>query len=185
MKIGRGCKISDKASFYENEGTITIGDNVRIDDFCLFSTGGNGSIYVGNHIHFAAYCGVWGGGGIIFADLSQFATKCTFLSKSDDWSGHSLIGPCVPDKYKPGLKSAQIYVGEHVVVGAGSVVLPGVTIGEGAAIGAMSLVKWNVLPWGIYAGIPAKLIKQRSSEMKGLAKEFLVDHELMLTVEGY
>ncbi len=177
MIVGKNCKISDKVSIYENEGSITIGDNVRIDDFCILSTGGKGSIKIGNHIHISSYNGLYGGGGIIFEDFVQIASRCLFLSASDDFSGHSLVGPCVPVKYKPGLRYAPITLKKHALVGAGSIILPGVFVGEGSAIGAASVVKWNVLPWGIYAGIPAKYIKPRSQEMKRLEKEFMEEYE--------
>lgn len=185
MIIGKNCKISDKISVYENEGTIMIGDNVRIDDFCILSTGGNGSIKIGNHVHVSSFNGLYGGGGIVFEDFVQIASRCLFLSASDDFSGHSLVGPCIPKKFKPGLKYGKICLEKHALVGAGSIILPNVTIGEGSAIGAASVVKWNVIPWAIYAGIPAKLIKYRNQEMKRLAKEFIewYDQSLERTIE--
>jgi acetyltransferase-like isoleucine patch superfamily enzyme len=54
-----------------------------------------------------------------------------------------------------------VHLGKHVIVGTGSTILPGVTIGEGAAIGAMSLVTKDIQPWKIAVGIPAKEIKER------------------------
>jgi acetyltransferase-like isoleucine patch superfamily enzyme len=51
-------------------------------------------------------------------------------------------------------------------------VLPGVTLGEGCAIGAMSLVMKDVEPWSIYAGIPAKKIKERKNNLLKLEKQF-------------
>ena len=43
-------------------------------------------------------------------------------------------------------------------------VLPGVTIGEGAVIGAQSLVKKDCEPWTVYTGIPVKPLKKRPSD---------------------
>ena len=58
-----------------------------------------------------------------------------------------------------------ITIGKHVIVGASSLILPGVKIGEGTAIYAMSMVTKTTEEWSIYFGIPAKRIKSRSKEM--------------------
>jgi galactoside O-acetyltransferase len=47
------------------------------------------------------------------------------------------------------------------MLGANTVVLPGITIGEGAFVGAGSLVKSSLAPWGVYAGNPLRLVKMR------------------------
>lgn len=51
--------------------------------------------------------------------------------------------------------------------------LPGAVIPEGTAIGAMSLVKGALRPWGIYAGIPCKWVKERRKDLLELEKLFL------------
>jgi len=55
-RYGRNVLISRKVSFYYPE-KIEIGNNVRIDDFCILS----GHIVMGNYIHIAAYCGLFAG----------------------------------------------------------------------------------------------------------------------------
>ena len=55
--------------------------------------------------------------------------------------------------------SKDIVIGNHVWIGARSTILKGVTINEGAIIGASSLVTKNVLANTIVGGVPAKLIK--------------------------
>ena len=59
-----------------------------------------------------------------------------------------------------------------MVVGTGSVVLPGVTIGQGAAIGALSLIRKDVEAFAIMFGNPAKKIGERGRSM--------LEHEAML-----
>lgn len=54
-----------------------------------------------------------------------------------------------------------ITIEDDAYIGAGTVVMPGVTIGEGALVGANSLVNRNLKPWGIYYGNPVKLIGMR------------------------
>ncbi|HHE32654.1 MAG TPA: acyltransferase, partial [Chlorobaculum parvum] len=89
----------------------------------------------------------------------------------DDYSGNSLTNPTVPDKYKQ-LKKAPVHLGRHVLIGSGSVVLPGVSIGVGAAVGALSLVSVPLDEWGIYFGSPAKKIQNRSKKILELDELF-------------
>ena len=59
---------------------------------------------------------------------------------SDDFSGASMTNPVVPDDYK-NIVEAEVILRKHVVVGAGSVILPIVVLEEGSVVGAQSLVK--------------------------------------------
>ena len=75
-----------------------------------------------------------------------------------------MTGPTVPEEYT-GIKKGLIRIGRHAVIGTGTTILPGVTIGEGVAVGAMSLVRTSLEPWMIYAGIPARPIRSRSRDL--------------------
>jgi len=70
--------------------------------------------------------------------------------------------------------SAPVRVGRHAIIGTGSVVLPGVYIGEGCAIGAMSLVRSSTKPWTINVGIPCREIKERSRRLLEMEQRFLI-----------
>lgn len=61
-------------------------------------------------------------------------------------------------------KHIQVKIGNDVWIGFGTGILGGVTIGDGAVIGAGSLVTCDVEPYAIYAGIPAKKVGMRFSE---------------------
>jgi Acetyltransferase (isoleucine patch superfamily) len=80
----------------------------------------------------------------------------------------------VPDKYKNEIKK-EVVIRRHVIVGTHSVIMPGVILGEGTSVGAMSLIRKSTEAWSIYAGIPAKKIKDRSRDLLELEKEFLKD----------
>lgn len=168
MKIGKNVVISMKASIY-NPDNIEIGDNVRIDDFCILS-GGSGLI-IGNNVHIACYSALFAGAGIIMEDFSGLSARVTLYSESDDYSGETLTNPTIPMKYKK-INRGQIILRKHCIIGVNSTVLPGVIIGEGTSVGAYSLVKSNCEPWSIYAGIPAKRIKGRKKNMLELEKRF-------------
>lgn len=170
-KIGKDIKLSRKASIYNPE-TMEIGNNVRIDDFCILS----GKIKIGSHIHIAAYCGLWGTEGICIDDFCGLSSRISIYTYSDDYSGLTLTNPCIPDKYKK-LDKGGVYINRHVIIGTFSVILPGVEIGEGVAVGAMSLVKNSLKSWRIYAGIPAKELKKRKKDVLKLEREFLKEYQ--------
>lgn len=168
-KVGENVLISDKCSIYNAEN-IEIGSNVRIDDFTILSAG-SGGIRIGSHIHIACYVSLIGKGEILIEDFSQISSKVTILSSTDDFSGNFLVGPCIPN-YLTNIKSEKVHLMKHSVVGTGSTILPGVKLYEGAAVGAMSLVKHNVESFSIVCGIPAKKIKNRDKKILDLEINF-------------
>lgn len=168
--LGENVKISDKASIYDCS-EIEIGDNSRIDDFCVIS----GKIKIGRNVHVAPFCLIAGGEkGIIMEDFSGLAYKVQVFSQSDDYSGNSLTNPTIPTRYKREIKK-EVIIGKHVIVGAGSIIFPGVHLKEGCSVGAMTLVNKSTNPWGIYIGNPAKRIKDRKQILLILEKEYLKD----------
>lgn len=156
--VGDNVNISDRASFY-NCANISIGNNVRIDDFCVLSAG-VGGISIGNYIHVAVYASLIGAGKITLSDFSNISSRVSIYSSSDDYSGVTMTNPMVPSQFT-GVTNADVFVGRHVIVGSGSIILPGVVMEEGVAVGALSLVEQNCSAFCIYAGIPAKKIKNR------------------------
>ena len=166
--LGNNVRISDKASIYNAE-QMEIGDWSRIDDFCVVS----GKVTIGRNVHIAIFCNVAGGEkGIHLHDFSGLAYGCHVITQSDDYSGKTLTNPTVPDEYKREHKAAVI-IGKHSIIGTGSVVLPGVVLGEGTSIGALSMVTKSTKAWSVYFGAPAKRIKARSKDLLDLEAAYL------------
>ncbi|WP_439888870.1 acyltransferase [Pseudomonas sp. MBLB4123] len=166
--LGRNVRISDKASIYDAD-QIEIGDNSRIDDFCVIS----GKVSIGSYCHITPMCLVAGGSpGIYFSDFCTLAYGVKVFSQSDDYTGETLTNSLIPSKYKNELFRS-VYFGRHVIVGAGATVFPGVDVAEGCSIGAMALVNKSTQSWGIYVGSPARRIKERKKDLLELEKKFL------------
>lgn len=166
--LGKQVKISDRASIY-NADQIEIGDFSRIDDFCVVS----GKVKIGRNVHIAPYCLVAGGEtGITFEDFSGLAYQVQVFTQSDDYSGMTMTNPTVPAEYKKEAKRA-VLIKKHSIVGAGSIIMPGVTLSEGTSVGAMSLIRKSTESWSIYLGNPAKKIKDRKKDLLGLEKQYL------------
>jgi len=143
-----------------------MGDNIRIDDFCILS----GSIELGSNIHVAAYVALHGRNGIRIEDFASLSARVTVYSAMDDFSGKHMTNPTVPEEYTR-VTGGPVLIGKHVLVGAGTVIFPGVNLGEGCAIGALSLVNQSLEGWKIYAGIPCRQIKDRKRDISKLAEK--------------
>lgn len=170
--FGKNVLISKKASIYGAEN-ITIGNNVRIDDFCILS----GKINIENYIHISAHTSLFAGNvGINIEDFAGISSRCAVYAITDDYSGNFMTNPMTSDKYR-NVISSKIIIKRHSIVGSGSTIVPNgeneLIIDEGSAIGAMSFVKKSTLAWNIYIGIPARIVKQRNKNILKLEKQFL------------
>ena len=166
--VGDNVQISDRASFY-GASRIHLGSNVRIDDFCVLSAG-IGGICIGNNIHIAVYSSLIGAGRITLSDFCNLSSRVSIYSSSDDYSGASMTNPTIPTEYTS-VTHADVFCGKHVIVGSGSVILPGVILAEGVAIGALSLVNRDCDSFGIYAGNPARRVKERKRDLLELEQK--------------
>jgi galactoside O-acetyltransferase/dTDP-4-amino-4,6-dideoxygalactose transaminase len=166
--IGSNVKISSYSRFY-NPSKISIGNNSRIDDYCVISD----NVVIGNNVHITVNCSIAAPiATVTIADFVGIAAGSRIFSSSDDYSGLSLTNATIPKKFT-NVKHAEVIISKHVIIGAGSTVFPGVEIMEGCAIGAMSLVNKSTEPWGVYVGIPAKKLKARSKNLMKLEDLYL------------
>lgn len=159
---GTNVLVSKKCSIYAPK-KITIGSNVRIDDFCILS----GNITFGNNVHISAYSALYGANGIEFKDHSGCSARTTIYSAMDDFSGDYLIGPMNPEG-TTNVQGGKVTIGEFVQLGAHCLVFPNVTIEEGSVVGALSLVTKDIPKWSIYVGIPARKLRDRRKGLLNL-----------------
>ncbi len=146
-RIRRGVKIVGSAK------RLYIGDNFKIWHRCFLTTG-KGNIFFGNdgHIGIDVYINATKG-NITIGNNVAIAPKTQIFSYSDDYAHGKLIGEIH--------KIGDVSICNNVLIGAGAIILPNVTIGEGAVIGAGSVVNRDVPPNTIVGGVPARKIKMR------------------------
>jgi acetyltransferase-like isoleucine patch superfamily enzyme len=140
---------------------ISIGNSVVIDDF-VFIVGGKKTA-IGDFVHISSFTSITGGGEFIMEDFSGLSGGIRLFTGNEDYSGKCLTNAAVPSPYRVPIRSF-VHLKKHSIVGANSVILPGVVIGEGAVVGANSLVKEDCKPWTVYVGSPAREIKLRPHE---------------------
>ncbi|MBQ1784367.1 MAG: acyltransferase [Gammaproteobacteria bacterium] len=169
--IGRNVAISDRASFY-GCSKIRIGNNVRIDDFCVLSAGAGG-ISIGNHVHLAVYSCLIGAALITISDFANVSSRVAIYSSSDDYSGATMTNPTIPEEFKS-VEHAPVSIGRHVLIGSGSVILPGAVLEDGVAVGALSMMRGHSKSFGIYAGVPARRIRDRRRDLLEIERHFML-----------
>lgn len=156
--VGRNVRISRYARLYGAE-RIFIGDEVRIDDFCLLSA--REPLRLGRNVHIAAYAALFGSAGLDVGAFTGISSRVSVYTTSDDYTGDALTNPTVPDEFRT-VDARPLSIGRHVLVGSGCVILPGGSLGDGVAVAALSLVTRPIPEWTVAAGIPARPLQPRS-----------------------
>ncbi len=138
--------------------TITWGDRIIIDDFVFI--GAQRKLIIGNYVHIATHTSITGGGECILADFCGLSSGVRIITGTDDFLGGGLTNPCIPPEFRS-VHRGRIIIESHAIIGANTVIFPDVIIGEGAAVGAGSIVTKDLAPWGVYVGAPARRVKPR------------------------
>lgn len=137
---------------------VTIAPTARVDAFCKIE----GKVTIGEHCHIASFSHIGAGGGeVVFGDHSGCSSHVVICSGMPDLSYLYISAADRPEHRHP-LRMKTI-IGEHVVIFAGAVVLPGVQIGDGAVIGAGAVVTRDIPKFAIAVGNPARVVKVRDS----------------------
>jgi acetyltransferase-like isoleucine patch superfamily enzyme len=127
--------LGKKAQFYAPEGYIKIGKRCHISAWIL----GQGGVEIGNYV----------------------AASGAIISASDSHQGgFRMAGPMLPPDQR-NVRKAKVVIEDDAFIGLYSIVLPGVTVGQGAIVGPHSLVVRNVKPWTVVMGSPATVIGER------------------------
>lgn len=171
-RVGEGSAIARTCTIVGLEN-IRIGDFVRIDGFTTIVASG-GPLRIGNHVHICSGCVLGARGEIELADFSSLSHGVRLLSAIDDFSGRSMTNSTLPEDVLA-VQAAPIRIGRYVPIGSGSIILPGASIGEGAAVAAMSVVNRPLAEWTIYGGNPARELGPRSRDLIALARRLEAD----------
>jgi galactoside O-acetyltransferase len=151
---------------------IHIGSNVRIDCFSLLSAGQEG-IFIGDHVHLAAGVYLFGSGGrIVLESFCGLSSRVAVYTATDEYMEGFLTNPTVPMKYRK-VRQGDVVLRRHVVVGASSIVMPGVTLGLAASVGVLTLVHKSVDDFAVVAGFPSRIIGKRDRRILEDEKKLL------------
>jgi galactoside O-acetyltransferase len=162
LNIGENVFISNDVIFH-NPQNITIGNNVRIDSQCIIIAGRDTKIVIGNNIHISAGCYYYGNSGnITLEDYTCTSARCILYTSNDDYTEGYMTNSVVADEFKK-VKTGDILIRKHVVVGCNTVILPETVLEFATSVGSNSLVNKNTNPFDVVAGTPIKFIKKRKN----------------------
>ena len=112
-----------------------VGKNTFFGDYVRMDTSYADMIYIGDYTH--------------------ITSGCRLLCHQRDLTGY-----CVGDNAAElGYRTGEIHIGKGVMIGMETLIMPGVTIGDGAIIGAGSIVTKDIPAWTIATGRPARVVK--------------------------
>lgn len=150
---GNDVYLSSNCEFIEEN--ISIGSDVYIGKNCCFQSD-HGEIIIGNHVMFGPNVHIHGGNHS-FNKIGYYMKECHNKEHSSD---------------------GKVTICDDVWIGAGAIILKGVTIGQGSVIGAGSIVTKSIEPYTVYTGVPSQKIKNRWSH------EEILEHERILQDRG-
>lgn len=183
MKLGAGTVIFPLAKI-ARPALFTAGRHTRVDDFTLITA----QTALGHFVHIGSHCALLGDAGadITVDDFAGVSPGARLFCATDDFTGQGLTGPTVPPCFRAPVLSAPIKLGKHVIVGANSVVMPGVVAHEGAIVGAGSFVPAGAVlqPWTVYVGCPVRAVRVRDAAPVLKARHALLASTPEFCIEG-
>lgn len=141
-----GCIVGFNTSII-NFSKVKIKKGSFLQDHVYLRAGMNGSIQIGNDVAINSFARLFGHGGITVGDNSQIGPGATLTTTSHD------IDMDMVASFRP------ITIGEWTWIGANAIILPGITIGNHVVVGAGSVVTKDIPDYSVAVGIPAKVIK--------------------------
>lgn len=157
-RCGVGVKINPMTKFVMPE-VVELDDYCRICDFA-FILGGKG-VRIGKHTDIQPHVVVWGGGELVIGDYVSVAPGTVLLTAVYAHKEGLRMVDGLPDDQAHALYG-KLVIEDDAYIGANCTLMPDITIGEGAVIGASSFVNKDVEPWSVNVGSPCHKIGERS-----------------------
>jgi acetyltransferase-like isoleucine patch superfamily enzyme len=152
-----------------NPKNLSVGDFSHIDTNVKIEA--SDSVSIGSYVHIASNVLLQGRGRLAVGDYADVAAGSLIYSGVNHYTDGKTdrfyeMSSCAPAD-KQFVKCAPVRIERSAFIGLNSVIMPGVTVGEGAIVGACSFVNSDVPPYKIVAGTPARVIKERPGQTRG------------------
>lgn len=150
------------------------GSHVSIDAWVYCAV----RLWVGSWVHIAPHVSIIGGEKSLLkiGDFSGISTGARIICGGEDFV-NSLCG-FVPEEFRTTVYGETVFE-NFSWVGAGAILLPNITLAEGSVVGAGAVLTKSTEPWVVYAGNPARPLKERNK------KQILENYQKMVCREHY
>lgn len=156
--IGKGTVIRGRTRII-NSANVRISNSCLLQDNVYIRAGAEGSVVFKRGCMINSFARFFGHGGIELGEDTQIGPGVTITTTQHDYDQ-----PGLPEIFK------KVTLGRSVWVGANSTILPGITIGDHAVIGAGSVVTKDLPAGSVAVGVPATVIKIRTQAEKDASK---------------
>lgn len=167
-RVGENVQVSEHATLVGIENMV-LGSNIRIDSHVVILSG-RGPLRIGNNVHLEPSSSIVSHNGVTIGNYCTVSHGVRLFTASADYSGQWFTN-VFPDSRFQEPRVGPITLEDHVIIGANSVVMPGVTVGQGAAVGALSFVRTSIAAWRIYGGNPLRDLGSRSKGVLDLVRQ--------------
>jgi acetyltransferase-like isoleucine patch superfamily enzyme len=164
LQMGPRCFIDDHVTIYAHpgaQGGVYLEEDVHIYRWSIVELGrGEGSLHIGSYTYIQSGCILNAFvGNIIIGANCMIAPRCAFTPYQHDFADTHR-----PIREQPLTSQGDIIIEDDVWLGLNVCVMDGVTIGQGAIVGAGAVVTKDIPPYAIAGGVPARVIRFRGAE---------------------
>lgn len=153
-RIGENVVFEPGALIFHPEN-IELGSHIYVGHYAILKGYYKNKMVIGSGTWIGQFCFFHSAGGITIGQNVGIGPSVQILT-----SVHTEDGPCKPIIHST-LKFAPVVIEDDCDIGVGTIILPGVTIGKGAQVGAGAVVTDSVLPYAVVAGVPARTLRMR------------------------
>ena len=169
-KVGTNVRVSEHATLVGLEN-MSLGSNIRIDSHVVILSK-RGKFTVGDNVHIEPLSSIVTHFGVTIGNFCAITHGVRLFTASADCGGDYFTNIFPDESYQRAI-TGEIVLEDHVFIGGNSIVMPGVTLSEGTAIGALSFVSKSGPGWAIYGGNPLRRIKDRKKNIKTIGDRLL------------
>jgi acetyltransferase-like isoleucine patch superfamily enzyme len=151
LSLGRGVALVGPRDRFRFGRRVALLGNAYLN-----ATGEHGRIEIGSSTHVDQFCVLYGQGGLSIGERCAIASGVIVYSQTNQYQAEP-----TRDIIDQPVRYAPVTIGHDVWIGAGAILLPGVRVGDHAVVGAGAVVRDNVEPWAVVAGVPARKLADR------------------------
>ena len=152
--IGADCVFETGVLVFHPEN-ITLGENIYVGHYAILKGYYKNQMVIGDGTWIGQQCFFHSAGGLTIGKNVGIGPGVKIITSVHDEAGRGLAVLHSPVTFAP------VVIEDDVDLGVNSVILPGVTVGKGAIVGAGAVVNRDVPPYAIVAGVPAKVLRER------------------------